>query len=414
MNYLILGNGIAGITAAETIRQLDDHGQITLISDETFSPYCRPMISHLLEGAVDISRLPVRGTDFYEKNKITPILGARVDSIDTRTQTAVTKNGKSFFYDRLLIATGADPRPIDAQGLDLEGVFFMRNVEHVKKMIKTLPQVRHALVLGGGLVGFKAAYSLLRQKISVTMLIRSGYPLSMQVDETAGEIIRRSLEKNGLTVKTGISVTAFEGKNKLQAAHLSDNTSIDCQMCIIGKGVFPAHGFIPKDHIKTDAGILVDDCMQTSVPGIYAAGDVAEHIDIARNQRWVNAIWPEAVSQGTVAGFNMAGHKFTYRGSLSRNVIRIFDTDMMTAGMVSSREKDDTLRVFSARDKKRGTYRKLIFKNHILVGFVMINHIEQGGVLMSLIQSRRPVDTEKLQLTDPAFNVGRLMGRLIR
>jgi NAD(P)H-nitrite reductase large subunit len=110
----------------------------------------------------------------------------------------------------------------------------------------------------------------------------------------------------------------------------------------------------------------------------------------------------------------MAGHKFTYRGSLSRNVIRIFDTDMMTAGMVSSREKDDTLRVFSARDKKRGTYRKLIFKNHILVGFVMINHIEQGGVLMSLIQSRRPVDTEKLQLTDPAFNVGRLMGRLIR
>ncbi len=414
MNYVILGNGIAGVTAAETIRQLDDPGQITLISDETFSPYCRPMISNLLEGAVDLSRLPVRSADFYEKNRITPILGTRAVSLDTDSQRVTTKDGQTHSYDRLLVATGADPRPIDAQGLDLDGVFFMRNIENVQQMINTLADVKHALVLGGGLVGFKAAYSLLRRNIAVTMLIGSGYPLSMQVDETAGQIIQQVLEKNGLTVRTGVFVTAFEGKKRLRTAHLSDGTRFDCDMCVIGKGVFPAHGFVPEKSIDTDAGIMVDDNMQTSVPGIYAAGDVAEHIDIARQQPWVNAIWPEAVAQGRVAGFNMAGYPVAYRGSLSRNVIRIFDTDLMTAGRVSPRDTDEACRFFSASDPARGTYRKLVFKEQILVGFVMINCIEQGGVLTSLIQGRTPVDIAEHNLLDPGFNVSRLMGRLTR
>ncbi|MBS0014142.1 MAG: NAD(P)/FAD-dependent oxidoreductase [Desulfobacterales bacterium] len=411
MHYVIIGNGVAGVTAAEAIRQIDARGQITMISDETHPPYCRPMISNLLEGAVDVSRLPIRGPDFYDRLSITPALGSRVTSMDINADTVTTQNGRTFPYDRLLIAAGADPRPVDAQGMDLDGIFFMRNIAQVQDMIAALADTRHALVLGGGLVGFKAAYSLLKRNIAVTMLIRSGYPLSMQVDETAGEMIQQVLCDHGLTVRTGISATAFEGNGRVQSAHLSDGSQIPCEMAIIGKGVFPAHGFVPADRIDTDAGILVDDHMATSAPGIYAAGDVAEHIDIARQKRWVNAIWPEAAAQGRVAGFNMAGQALAYRGSLSRNVMRMFDTDVMTAGRVSPRDTDETCRFFSAHDPRRGTYRRLVFEDQILAGFVMINQIEQGGVLTSLIQSRTPVKISAQHLLDPGFNVSRLIGR---
>ena len=411
MKHVIIGNGVAGLTAAETIRRMDPESEITLISDETFLPYCRPMISHLLEGAVPAEKLPIRGKNVYAQNRIEPVLGTRAAALDVERRVVTTEDDKTHAYDRLLLACGADPRQIDAQGRDLKNIFFMRTVEQVRQMLEVLPEVNHALVLGGGLVGFKAAYSLLRRGITVTMLIRSDYPLSMQVDETAGQIIQAVLQANGLTVRTGTSVAAFEGNGRVRMAHLSDGSRVSCDMAIIGKGVFPAHGFVPADRIRTDAGILVDDNMQTSVSGVYAAGDIAEHMDIARQRSWVNAIWPEAVSQGRVAGMNMAGQIVSYRGSLSRNVIRMFDTDVMTAGRVSPRDIDETCREFSARDPRRNTYRKLVFRDNMLVGFAMINDIEQGGLLTALIQSRRPVEVEPARLMDPGFNIGRLMTR---
>ncbi|MFW5875062.1 MAG: FAD-dependent oxidoreductase, partial [bacterium] len=179
----------------------------------------------------------------------------------------------------------------------------------------------------------------------------------------------------------------------------------------IGKGVFPARGFVPAGRIDTDAGILVDQYMNTSDESVYAAGDVAEYFDLSRQKHWVNAIWPEAVSQGRVAGMNMAGQPVSYRGSLSRNVIRIFDTDVMSAGRVSKRDVDDSCRTAEAFDPRRKTYRKLVFKGDILVGFVMVNRVEQGGVLTSLVQSRMPVDISERCLLDPNFNVSRLMRR---
>ncbi|MCF8111521.1 MAG: FAD-dependent oxidoreductase [Desulfobacteraceae bacterium] len=411
MKYVIIGNGVAGVTAAETIRRFDESGDISIISDETFLPYCRPMISNLLEGSVPEEKLSIRSKDFYDKNRISPVLGVRASSIDTGSRVVVTEDGKKHPYDRLLLACGADPKGLDAKGSELENIFFMRNIAHVKKMISALPQIKNALVLGGGLVGFKAAYSLLKRGVSVTMLIRSGYPLSMQVDETAGRMIQTVLQDHGLTVRTGVSAEAFEGNGRVQKAVLSDGDRIDCDMAVIGKGVFPAHGFVPRDSINTDAGILVDRHMKTSSDCVYAAGDVAESFDLSRQRRWVNAIWPEAVSQGRVAGMNMAGHPISYRGSLSRNVIRIFDTDVMSAGRVSKREVDDSCRTAEAFDPGRKTYRKLVFDGDILVGFVMVNRVEQGGVLTSLVQSRMPVDIPEQYLLDPNFNVSRLMRR---
>jgi NAD(P)H-nitrite reductase large subunit len=411
MKYVIIGTGVAGVSAAEAIRQIDPDGPITMIGDETERPYCRPMISLVLEGAMGPEALPIRTAAFYADNKITPILGSRVTAIDVTEKTVRCASGQTLPYDRLLIASGADPRPIKAQGLHLSGISYMRHQGHIRSMLGALPEAKSALVLGGGLVGFKAAYGLLKRGLHVVMLIRSGYPLSMQVDETAGKMVREELVRHGLEVHVGTQVTAFEGNRRVQAAYVADGRTIVCDMVVIGKGVLPALSFVPREHIDVDLGVLVGSRMETSVAGIYAAGDVAEGVDIARKTRWVNAIWPEAVIQGRIAGMNMAGRGVNGKGSLSRNVMRIFDMDVLTAGLVAPPPDDTGCEVITRLDKRRKLYRKLIFRGDRLIGLVMVNQIEHGGVLMNLIYSGLPVSIPRQRLLEPGFNVSQVMHR---
>jgi len=408
MEYVILGNGIAGVCAAETIRQFDAEGGITMVADETFTPYSRPMISMVLAGQVSSDKLPIRSNSFYEDLKITAALGNRVSDIDVDQKRVMTQNGTSLQFDRLLITTGADPRPIKAEGMDLKNIFFMRTEAHIRNMLAVIPQAKKALVLGGGLVGFKAAYGLLQRGLKVTMLITSGYPLSMQVDETAGKLILDELRDYGLKVRVGISVEGFEGNGSVTGAALSDGTRMPCDLVVVGKGVLPALSFVPQDKIDIDLGILVNEYMETSTAGIFAAGDVAESIDISRKTRWVNAIWPEAVTQGRIAGANMTGRPIRYKGSLSRNVLRVLNLDVMTMGLVNPPDTPE-YEVICAGEPRRRTYRKLVFRNNILTGAVLINAIEQGGIFMGLIQNEILLNVPNSVLAQPSFNFKQLM-----
>ncbi len=408
MTYVIIGNGIAGVCAAEAIRSMDPHGNITLIGDETFPPYSRPMISHVLDGSESHGKLPIRPDHFYDDLNVTPLLGQRAIGIDVANRRVGLADGNRVGFDRLLIAAGADPRPLKAEGLDLKNIFYMRTQDHVKRQIAALGSARRAVVLGGGLVGFKAAYGLLKRGLAVTMLITSGYPLSMQVDATAGYMILDELVRHGLTVEVGVNVCAFEGKGSVRAAVTDTGTRLPCDMVIIGKGVLPARTFIPRDHIDVDLGVVVDEHLQTSAQGIFAAGDVAEMVDIARGCRWVNALWPEAAGQGRVAGLNMAGRPVAYPGSLSRNVMRVFGLDVLTVGNVNPPENEGC-RVLPAGGAACGYYRRLVLKDGILVGAVMINRIEQGGVLRALIENRTLIRLPPEALVAPGFNFGQLL-----
>jgi NAD(P)H-nitrite reductase large subunit len=408
MEYVILGNGIAGVCAAETIRQFDPEGGIAMVADEAITPYSRPMISMVLAGQVASDKLPIRSNSFYEDLKITTVLGNRVSEIDVDQKRVMTQNGTSLQFDRLLIATGADPRPIKAEGMDLKNIFFMRTEAHIRNMLAVIPQAKKALVLGGGLVGFKAAYGLLQRGLDVTMLITSGYPLSMQVDETAGKLILDELRDCGLEVRVGISVEGFEGNGSVTGAALSDGTRTSCDLVVVGKGVLPAVSFVPRDKIDIDLGILVNEHMETSTAGIFAAGDVAESVDISRKTRWVNAIWPEAVTQGRIAGTNMTGRPMRYKGSLSRNVLRVLNLDVMTMGLVNPPDTPE-YEVICAGEPRRRTYRKLVFRNNILTGAVLINAIEQGGIFMGLIQNEIPLNVPNRVLAQPSFNFKQLM-----
>jgi nitrite reductase (NADH) large subunit len=405
--YVIIGNGIAGISAAEAIRSLDSQGNIAIIANEEFPPYSRPMISMVLEGSIGHERLPIRPHNFYEDLRIGALVGDRAVSIDVDQNQVVTGRGRKVRYDRLLIASGADPRPIKAEGMDLANVSYFRTEAHARSLVQALPEVKSALVLGGGLVGFKAAYGLLRRGIKVTMLIRSGYPLSMQLDPTAGELVLDELRANGLEVRVGLEATAFEGNGRVRKAYLSDGSSVTCELAVVGKGVTPALSFVPRDKIKVDLGVVVDHHLQTTADGVFAAGDVAQALDLVRKETWVNAIWPVAAEQGRVAGANMAGRPVSFRGSVGRNVLRVFGLDVLSGGVVNPASQDgyDTLTRF---DPVRRIYRKVVLRDGNLVGLAMVGAIEQGGVILSLIQRQVPLAIDPELLLEHSFNFATL------
>ncbi len=409
MTHLIIGNGIAGLNAARAIREMDADAAVVMVSDETFPPYSRPMISYVLEGSEPHAKLPLFPGNVYEDLKITPVLGHRVAHLDVKKKAVRLENGTHIDFQTLLIATGADARQVNVPGSDLGNIFTMRTQKDVLDQLEAVSQgVENALVLGGGLVGFKAAHALLKRGINVTMLITSPYPLAMQVDETAGKMILEELQAHGLAVKVGVSVTAFDGDGTVGNARLDSGEILDCDLVIVGKGVDPSLGFIPENDIEIGYGIQVDPYLCSSVPDIYAAGDAAETFDIARQTRWINAIWPEAAVQGRIAGFNMAGRKVVCPGSLGRNVMRIYSLDVLTLGLANP-EKTADLEIIQAGGETAGAYRRLAFRGNIMVGAVLINQIEQGGVFRAMIENRVPVRIPKKYLMSLNFNYSRLL-----
>ncbi|MDT8378760.1 MAG: FAD-dependent oxidoreductase [Desulfotignum sp.] len=409
MKHLIIGNGIAGINAARAIREMDTTAAIFMVSDETFPPYSRPMISYVLEGSEPHAKLPLFSGNVYEDLNITPVLGHRVVHLDVENKAIRLENGTAIDFQTLLIASGADARQIRVPGADLGNIFTMRTQKDVLDQLSAISLgVENALVLGGGLVGFKSAHALLKRGIRVTMLITSPYPLAMQVDETAGKMILKELQAHGLSVKVGVSVTAFDGGATVRNARLDSGETLDCDLVIVGKGVDPSLGFIPENDIEIGYGIQVDPYLCSSAPDIYAAGDAAETFDIARQTRWINAIWPEAATQGRIAGFNMAGRKVACPGSLGRNVMRIYNLDVMTMGLANP-EKTDDLEIIQAGGEKAGHYRSLVFRGDMLVGAVLINRIEQGGILRAMIENRVPVRMPKAYLMSLQFDFSKLL-----
>ncbi len=399
MHYVIIGNSASGIAAIESIRETDTKNKITVISDEPYSNYSRPLISYLLARKVGFEAMLYREESFYKNNNVDLILNKRVIDLNlhpvigrfrvNNKKFVVLSNNRKISFDKLLIATGGIPIIPEIKGIDLKGVFTfvkMADVGEIEKYIKT-NKVKNAVVIGGGLIGLKATEALIELKINVSIIELADRILSATFDKKASFIIENALEKIGCKLVTNNTVIEIKNqKSKVKNVILKDGREIGADLVIITIGVRPSIELVKNTPIKTNRGILVNNLMRTNVNDVYAAGDCCEAKDLILDINRPIAIWPVAIKQGRIAGFNMAGIEKEYQGGFVMNSVEL--CNIPTISMGESCPTGEGYQIVDCFVKDKSLYKKIVLKDGRIIGAIFINDIERVGIYTGLIKDK--------------------------
>jgi len=403
MKYVIIGNGIASIGAIEGIRKVDTENEILVIGSEDSPAYGRPLISYLLAGKIGPDRLALRPQEFYEKSIVSLKLGTTVAAIDTKSRTVSTDKGETIEYENLLIATGGIPFTPPIPGSDGSDVYNFTNLKHAQVLISKAKTIKRAIVIGGGLIGLKAGESLFDRGVDVTILELSPRILSLAFDENAAALAGRRLAEVGLNVRCGVSAKEIQRdeEGNLKGVHLTDGNFLQTDVVVIAIGVVPNYNLAKDAGIAVDRGINVNDHMATSADCVYAAGDVAQAKDLLFEDNRVIPIWTNAYNQGFCAGKNMAGAEIEFSGSLAMNSISFYGLPTISVGTVNPPENDGSYEIAITLDEKKKCYRKLVFHNDHLVGYVLVGDIDMAGMYTAFVkfQMAVPEDAKKQLLS---------------
>lgn len=375
MNYVIIGNSAAAVGTIAGIREFDSTGNITVISDEKYHTYSRPLISYWLQGKVNDKNIMYRPADYYEQNGVTPVLGRKVMKIDTSNRTVVLDDGLSVQYDKLMVATGSKPFVPPMNGLDKVHYHTFMSYDSVKAIRSEIKNGMKVLIIGAGLIGLKAAEALSTYNVQTTVVDMADRILPSILDVRAGMKMQKHIESKGVRFILGTSADEFTE----HSARLKNGVTVDFDMLIIAVGVRPNTELIADAGGNVDRGIITDMTQKTSLDDIYAAGDCTVSYDASSDTNKILALLPNAYMQGEVAGRNMAGREFRYVNAIPMNAIGFFDLHIISAGSYDGEEYVE---------ETENTYKKLIFRENRLVGYILMGDVKRAGIYTSMIKER--------------------------
>jgi len=408
MNYVIVGGGVAGLGCVEGIRSVDTKGKVTLITEEAYPPYSRPGISYWLSGKLTDAGMPLREEDFYDDLDVTVKTGARAEKIDGKKKAVALEGGESISYDRLLIATGGVPIFPPITGTEGKSdpdrrIFTFTTYRDAKEIADRKDAIKKAVVIGGGLIGLKAAEALNDIGVKVTVLELMDRVLSVAFDRIAGDLVEKRLEKAGIAVITEDTADeVITGKDGVKAVKLRSGREIETDAVVVAIGVRPSVSLAETAGLEIDRGIVVDEKLATSNADIYAAGDAASAYDIIAKERRVTPILPNALRQGRQAGRNMAGADESYEGGLSMNAIGFYGLDTISIGLVNP-EENKKITVLTRLDEEAETYRKLVLEGNRLLGVVLVGDVARAGIFAGLIRDSVDVAGLEEKMLSPDF-----------
>ena len=304
--YLLIGNSAGGIGAAEAIREVDKRNSITIVSDEPYQAYSRPLISKYLAGERNVDEILFRPADFYSRNGIEHLLDKRVEHLSLDRKIAHLASGEQITWKKLLLATGGVPIVPKMKGGDKEGVFTFLTLKDAIAIDAFIEDGSQAVVIGGGLIGISVTEALMKRKTSVTVVEMKDRVLNTILDETASSIAEEVLRQAGVRVVTNQTVAEVTGGDYVDGVVLDNGERIRCDLVVIAIGVLPRTELVFGTDIEVNRGIVVDRLMSTSYPDVYACGDAAEAYDFIYGANRLTPIWPNAYIEGRVAGYNMA------------------------------------------------------------------------------------------------------------
>lgn len=380
--YIILGNGAAGHYAAEAIRKRDRTGTITMISNEPYRTYNRPMLTKSIMAGLNEEQIAVEDASWYEENHIYQILGHEVVKIDPEAKEVHLDDGSKYHYTKLIYALGSECFIPPIKGADKDGVIAIRRLSDTKKVAEKLKETKHAVVIGGGVLGLEAAWELKKSRCEVTVLELAPVLMGRQLDKTAGEMLKKISEGQGIQIHTGVQIEAIEGGEKAEGVRLADGTVIPAELVIVSCGVRANTALAKEAGIETDRAVIVNEKMETNIPDIYACGDCAQYEGINY------AIWPQAAEEGKTAGAQAAGDDNTYSTVPAALSFHGMNTALFAAGD-NGQNPDLIYKTVEYKDEGKKQYQKYYFLNNRLCGVILIGDTSRMAEMTEALKHHR-------------------------
>jgi len=396
--YVIVGGGVAGTTAAQNLRRLDPSAAVTLLGDEPYPYYFRPKLWEFLAGKLEESALVFHPMEWYASQKIDLRVKTKVSGIQPTAHSLTLAAGATLPYDRLLLATGASCFVPDIPGVKLPGVFVLRTLQDAAAMRAEAARCRRAIVVGGGLLGLETAHALCALNLDVTVVEIMPHLLPRQLDREGAQFLQTRLESMGLKFITGARTMAVTGESAATGIRLEDGREVPGDLVLFSAGIVPRAELARDAGIEVKKGIIAGPSMQTSAADIFAAGDAAEV-----EGRIYGLVTP-AIEQARVASQNMAGAEQTaYPGTMPSATLKLLGMDLTSLGEATA--EDAALTVRRVLDEKAGTYKKIIVRDGVVVGAILLNDALTVPLLKQLIASKRDVSQVQDRLLDEAFDL---------
>jgi nitrite reductase (NADH) large subunit len=402
MRIVILGAGPAGVTAAETIRATDPTAHVTLVSAEPYQPYSPPAMADYYSTGRE-RPLFWKGSDVAASLGVVYRSGVRAVGIDTPAHEVALEDGSTLPYDRLLLATGASLyAPLDRS--DLPGIGDFKSLSSANAMLTRVRagEVGTALVVGNGFIGMEIALLLADLGVRTTIIGRRPWLMPRMLDPETAALAAEAMEARGVELLLGVEATSFEGSEGVTGVRLADGRILSGDLCIAATGVRPNIAILAGTGVETSWGVVVDRSLRTSVPDVYAAGDLVEAPDLMTGEPYVHAIFPNAVEQGRIAGANVLGAEVRYAGAHSMNSLKHLGLPLLAVGAAEG-ERELVWR-------SAGVLRKaFLAADDRLVGYRLTGDVSGAGFLRSLIVRGVSVGSVGRRLMEPGYGVAQAL-----
>lgn len=360
--YLIIGNGVAGTTAAEFIRKQDVKGKITIVTEEALPFYYRIRLNEYISADIYEQTLVAKKQHWFNDNDIDLKLKTRIVKAEPQQKVVVSENNQKFYYDLLLIATGSHSFVPPIKGSDLRSVFTLRTIKDAQEISTYAQNTDNVVLIGGGLLGLETGYALRKLGKKVTVVESSARLLPRQLDVNGAFRLQQILEEMGFSFRIGAKTLEIIGNNQITKGVLLDGGEVlAADMIIISAGVRSNLELADALELEYNKGIKVNEHMRTTRVDIYSAGDVAEFKETSYG------IWPAAMEQGKIAGINMSGGNIIYKGTTMANTLKVAGIDLASAGDIDPENKFESKIV-----KNKKTYKKIVINNDRIIGCIMM------------------------------------------
>ena len=379
---VVVGNGMAGLRfLEELVRRAPGRFEVTVVGAEPEPAYNRVLLSSLLAGDIGADDVRLRPRAWYAEHGIALVAGQPASAIDAAARSVTLGNGQVLAFDRLVMATGSDAIRLPLPGGELAGVMTFRSLADIAGLGRAAEAGMPAVVIGGGLLGIEAAYGLARRGVSVTLVHLMDRLMERQLDAEGARLLADAIEAKGVRVLLGAETRAIRGGSAVEAVELKDGRVLPCGLVVMAVGIRSSTALAVTGGLQVKRGIVVDDAMQTSVAGVYAVGECAEHRGVCYG------LVEPCYEQARVAAAAMAGEPVRYAGSVLATNLKVSGVSVFSAGDFEGVGAETIV----VRDAGQGSYRKLVLREERLAGAVLVGDTREALWYADLIRSGAPV-----------------------